>query len=435
MEPQITPFKGYRYNAAIAGDTASLLAPPYDVISPDKQDKLYKKSDFNIVRLILGKTSPEDAQDDSRYTRASATLAGWVKKGALKQDEQPAIYVYSQTYTVAGHIKTRTGFIARKRLEDFGGSVLAHEKTFSGPKADRLNLTRACKFNFSQIFGLYTDAQKVTDGLMARAMKGPPVIDVKLGNKEGENGERHALWPVTDPEWIKSLVDAMNDRTIFIADGHHRYETAVNFMKENTNEKGECPQDMKYVMMYFTNTESDGLTILPTHRALQNISGFDMDEFIKKISGDFEVEPITSMNGNRNDDAEKLLAEKMKDAGCVAFGVYTGGGKYTLLKYKQAPEGGPLDKLDVGILHKRLFEKTLELGEEEQTDQSHIAYMKDAADAARRVDEGRSQLAFFLNPTPVELLREVASAGLKMPQKSTYFYPKLITGLVINPLF
>lgn len=430
MEPQITPFKGYRYNAAIAGDMASLLAPPYDVISPNDQDELYKKSDYNIVRLILGKTSPEDTQDDNRYTRASATLAEWLKKGALKQDEQPAIYVYSQTYTVAGHIKTRTGFIARRKLEDFGGSVLAHEKTFSGPKADRLNLARACKFNFSQIFGLYTDAQKVTDALLARAAKGPPIIDVEL-----EQGQRHALWPVTDPEWIKSLVDAMNDRTIFIADGHHRYETALNFMKENTDEKGECPQDMKYVMMYFTNTESEGLTILPTHRALQNISGFDMDEFLKKISAEFEVEPIASQNGNRNDDAEKLMAEKMKEAGCIAFGVYAGGGNYTLLKYKQAPEGNPLERLDVGILHKRLFEKMLELGEKEQSDQSHIAYVKDAADAARRVDEGKSQLAFFLNPTPVELLREVASAGLKMPQKSTYFYPKLITGLVINPLF
>ncbi|MFQ5431608.1 MAG: DUF1015 domain-containing protein [Nitrospinota bacterium] len=427
-EPNITPLRGLRYDAA-AGPLENLLAPPYDVIKPDMQENLYKKSEYNIVRLILGKKLPDDNEQENRYSRAAATLNEWIANSILVREGKPAIYVYAQTFDVFGEKKTRVGFIARKRLEEFGGSVHPHEKTLSGPKTDRLNLTRACKCNFSQIFGIYTEKEKVTERLLSEITKNPPDMEAVT-----EDSILHRIWAVTDEEWIKSLSDIMQNKNILIADGHHRYETALNYLRENSSGT-KTPEDLKYVMMYFTNTESEGLTVFPTHRVIHNVRGLNLESFFKNMKNDFDIEKLPSANGQRNESTEQAIVSRMKNANGHVFGLYSGNGNYSLLTYKPKKEVSVLDKLDVGVLHGRLLEPILGIGAKELAAQSNVSYTIDVAEAAARVDSGSSQLAFFLNSTPVEQMRDVAEAGLTMPQKSTYFYPKLISGLVINPLF
>jgi len=426
---KITPFRGLRYNPEIAGDPTNLLAPPYDVIPPELQEELYGKSPYNIVRLILGKRCDNDTDSENRYTRSAEDIDRWIKDGGLKREDKEAVYVYSQTYTVKGETKTRIGFIARKMLEEFGGSIKPHENTLSGPKTDRLNLTRACRCNFSCIFGLFSDPTMTSDSLLKEAMRKKPDMDATM-----QDGQRHRLWVVTDESWIAKLTQAVEEKPVIIADGHHRYETALNYMKEKTG-SGEATDDVKYVMMYFTNTESEGMTILPTHRLARNLTDFTIQDFLAQLAPEFEVREIPSANEHRNDQAEQMLAQEMRGAGSGLFGLYSGKGRYHLLKYVGAGNGNPLEKLDVGILHRRILEAKLGIGAKELAAQSHIKYSQDMDNTARKVDEEDYQLAFFLNPTPVEHLRMITEAGLKMPQKSTYFYPKLISGLVINPLF
>ncbi|MDH5542018.1 MAG: DUF1015 domain-containing protein [Nitrospinota bacterium] len=429
MTDSIKPFRGLRYNFDMAGKPETLLAPPYDVISPAQQDELYKLNEYNIVRLILGKEFDTDTPNNNRYTRSAADLESWLKKEILKRDETEAIYVYAQSYEVEGTKKTRIGFVARKILEDFGGSIVPHEKTLAGPKADRLNLTRACRCNFSQIFGLYTDKEKKSDALLSEISSTAPDITTTTND-----GLTHSLWGVTDTNWISRLASIVSGKSILIADGHHRYETALNYYKEMVA-KGEATEDVKYVMMYFTNTESEGLTILPTHRLIFNLKNFNLDDFLKKLESEFSIEKISSQNGNRNDDAETGLSEKMALSPHGVFGLYSGNGNYHFLKYKGKASSDPLDELDVGILHNKILEAHLGIGQKELAAQSNVKYSQEIQKTAEKVDSEGFQLAFFLNPTPVEHMQKVTSAGLKMPQKSTYFYPKLVSGLVINPLY
>jgi len=423
------PFKGLRYDLSKTGDLSTLLAPPYDVISPQEQDELYKKSDHNIVKLILGKKNDSDTEADNRYTRSAADLEKWINEGIVKRDDKESVYVYAQTYTVEGVAKTRVGFIARKKLEDFGGSIIPHEKTLSGPKTDRLNLTRACRCNFSQIFGLFTDKEKTSDALLAEATTGKPDLEVTT-----DDGMTHRLWAVSDADWIDKLASVIEGKSVLIADGHHRYETALNYYKEESA-KGNSSDDTKHVMMYFTNTESEGLTILPTHRLVFNLDNFDLDAFMEKLKPNFDITNLPSPNGNRNADVESDLEKRLNDAEHKAFGLYAGNGKYSFLRYTGTDADSPLDELDVGILHNKILEAHLGIGSEQLAKQSHVKYSQEIGKTAEKVDNDGFQLAFFLNPTPVAHMWKVTGAGLKMPQKSTYFYPKLISGLVINPLY
>jgi uncharacterized protein (DUF1015 family) len=429
MSKNMQPFKGLRYDLSKAGDLSTLLAPPYDIISPQEQDDLYQKSDYNVIRLILGKQNESDTETDNRYTRSSIDLEKWINEGAVKRDETESVYIYAQTYTLEGDSKTRVGFIARKRLEDFGGSIIPHEKTLSGPKTDRLNLTRACRCNFSQIFGLFTDKEKRSDALLAEATTGKPDMEVTTGD-----GMSHRLWAVSDSEWIEKLATVIEGKPVLIADGHHRYETALNYYKE-ASASGNTSEDIKYVMMYFTNTESEGLTVLPTHRLVFNLDNFDLDSFLEKLKPDFDITNLPSPNGNRNADVESDLEKRLNDAKHKAFGLYAGNGKYSFLRYTGSSVSSPLDELDVGILHNKILEAHLGIGPEQLAKQSNVKYSQEIGKTAEKVDSEGFQLAFFLNPTPVAHMWKVTSAGLKMPQKSTYFFPKLISGLVFNPLF
>lgn len=430
QDKQIAPFFGLRYDTAAAGPHENLLAPPYDVIYPDMQETLYNKSPHNVVRLILGKTSDADTETDNRYTRAAADLNRWLKEGILRKDPAPAVYVYSQTYDTPDGKKTRTGIIARKKLEEFGGSVVPHENTFAGPKADRLNLTRACKCNFSPIFGLYTDPARTVEKIQNETMRSKPDVEAKM-----EDGQTHRLWIVTDKEKIDRIAGEMENKKILIADGHHRYETALNYLKENSSGGKTPAEDLKYCLMYFTNTESEGLSVFATHRVVNHLDNFDIKSFWEKISVEFDMEKLPSGTGKRDVSTEKKMESSMRTCQSTLFGLYAGKGEYALLRLKKSPSGGPLERLDVAILHDKILSGILGVKPQSDMANQQIYYGQDVAKCAGRVDDGTSELAFFLNPTPIKQMSEVSLAGLKMPQKSTYFYPKLITGLVINPLF
>lgn len=430
LDEQIAPFAALRYVTAKAGKIENLLAPPYDVIYPDMRDALYLKSPFNVARLELGKPSEFDSETDNRYTRAAADLDRWIRDGVLARDERPSLYLYSQTYDAPDGPKTRVGFMARKRLEEFGGSVVPHENTFAGPKADRLDLTRACKCNFSPIFGLYYDPSMSAEPIQREVMRSKPDVEAKM-----DDGQTHRMWVVTDTERIKALLGAVGDKKILIADGHHRYETALNYLKENSVGGKRPANDMRYVLMYFTNTESEGLSVFATHRVVNHLEALDLGAFFKKLSLGFDVEKLASGSGKRDSATEKKMLALMAKSPVPVFGLYSGGGDYGIIRLKKAPSGGPLERLDVAILHDKILAGILGVKPQTEMADQQIYYGQDVAKCAARVDDGTSELAFFLNPTPIKQMREISLAGLKMPQKSTYFYPKLITGLVINQLY
>lgn len=432
----IAPFRGILYNPEKIGDMSGVVAPPYDVISPEGQERLYQKSDYNIVRLDFGKENPSDNQDNNRYTRAATDFKAWQEAGIIARDEIPAIYTYEQDYRLKdGTIKTRKGFMSLVRLEELdSGVILPHERTLSGPKTDRLNLTRACSANFSPIFSLYSDPDKRTSRLLSGETKASPIVNIR-----DEDGISHRLWRVTGEEVISGLVKEMSDKSIFIADGHHRYETALNYRNEmrekHPNYTGK--EGFNFTLMYFSNMDDEGLTVFPTHRLIYGVKGFDPAAFEERLSENFEIErfpqPFTEEN----------LVKRLREKGTNnhSFGVYSGGWDHAAVITLR--NEGIMDelvhehsrayrRLDVTILHTLIIERILGISKESQERKENIEYIQDEVEGLSRVKEGKRQILFILNPTKVSEVEEVARAMDKMPQKSTYFYPKLLTGLVIN---
>lgn len=435
----IEPFRGIRYNREKVGDLNHVMAPPYDIISERLQTQLYEKHANNVIRLELGRQTLEDtAESSSRYSRSARDMKQWLHDKVLIQDEQPAVYIYYMDYrTRGGEAKTLKGFISRTHLEDLGsGKVLPHENTLSGPKADRLRLMESCHANFSPIFSLYSNpGLEIIELLDARA-ESPALIDVS-----DMDDVRHRVWMITDANEIKKIQQVMADLPLFIADGHHRYETALNYrnaMRERTGRRdGQQPFD--YVMMYFSNMEEPGLTIYPTHRLVHHLQGFNLEAYLDKVQTFFRIDTFPFI---RKQAFYSALKERGADS--HLFGLYsTQSDDLFLLTYKEEsriPEklrerlAPVLQDLDVTILHTLLLEHLLGIGEKELKAQSHVTYVKEAEDALHAVNDQDAQLAFLLNGTRVDQLRDVSLQGEKMPQKSTYFYPKLLTGLVINSL-
>lgn len=443
---KIAPLRGVLYNRDKVGDLAAVMAPPYDVISPEKQDNLYSRHENNVVRLILGKTTDADAAGTDRYSRAAADLGKWLDSGVLVRDEKPALYYYTQSYTVKdGGSFVRKGFIALARLEEFGkGGIHPHEKTLSGPKADRLKLMQACEANFSCIFSLYSDPQLAINSMMDEfTASHPPLIDVA-----DDDGIANKVWRIDDAGIIEKTEALMDKRALFIADGHHRYETALNFrnyMREKTGrDSGEEPFD--YVMMYFSNMDDEGMTIWPTHRVIHSLKDFDSEKFLAACSEYFDIEEFAYDKSGESGVRERFLDAKKAagEAGHAAFGLHVRGeDRYLLLTIKSAdvmdkvfgaeiPE--VFKSLDVTVLHSLIFARILGITQESQERQENLIYVKSYDEAIRAANNDANQLVFMLNPTKIEQVKAVAEAGSVMPQKSTYFYPKLLTGLVINLL-
>ncbi|NOY53317.1 MAG: DUF1015 domain-containing protein [Deltaproteobacteria bacterium] len=434
----IEPFRGLRYNPDKVGDPNRVMAPPYDIISGKEQEELYAKHPCNVIRLELGRTTSADTEQDNRYTRSAADLRKWFEEGVLLREEKPVLYSYFMDYkTAEGKQKILKGFLSRVLLEDLdSGVVLPHENTLSGPKADRLQLMEATHANFSPIFSLYSNPGMEAIEILDGSARKSPCIDVTDGD-----GVRHRVWTVDSKEEIDKIRRVLADLPLFIADGHHRYETALNFrnMMRKITGKTDGRQGFDYVMMYFSNMEEGGLTIYPTHRLVDHLINFNLPSYLEQVAAHFDVRPYSYL------EKKKFLRE-LNAVGKErhAFGLYTGESDDLFLLVLKNMDGirplfggklsSVLQELDVTILHTILLDRLLGIGEKELKAQSHVRYVKEIEDALHTVNDGDAQLAFLLNGTRVNQLREVSLRGEKMPQKSTYFYPKLLTGLVLNSL-
>jgi len=435
---QIKPFKAYRFDKEVVGDVGSCIAPPYDVINPSQQEQLYKKSKHNIVRIIKGKTTASDNGDNNQYTRAADYLNEWIEQGVLKQDTADTIYAYVQDFELAGTQYQRFSFIALAKLEEFGKAVRPHEQIFDKPMLDRLNLKRATAARFGLVLMLYEDEQQIADKIIKQAVSTESLIDFV-----DEQNARHRLFTITAKEDIDAIVRMMNDKSCIIADGHHRYTTALTYSKESGNTTA------KYQMLAFANTFQKGLIVLATHRLVGSLENFCSEKLIADLKENFEItalkfdSPQSKMNAR-----QKMLAQMNTEHGNDknAFGIYCSNNAFyvAVLRDKQAMDQAVPDMssawkaLDVSVLHKLILEKLLGIDEERLVKGENLQYVKDTPNAIdqsiSQVDAGHKQAAFFMNPVKMQQLTMVTDAGERMPQKSTYFYPKIYTGLMIQKM-
>jgi uncharacterized protein (DUF1015 family) len=433
---EIKPFKAYRFNPDVVGDNGKCIAPPYDVINPAQQKKLYEQNPYNIIRIILGRTEPTDNGKKNQYSRAAEYLADWLNKKALKQDEKETIYAYVQSFEIAGKKYQRSGFIALGKLAQFGAGVRPHEKTLDGPKADRLKLTQATAAQFELVFMLYDDPQQETDKIIEKATINKKSI-IEFAD---DDGVKHSLYPIDSQEDTKSLVKLMSQKEVLIADGHHRYETAMNYYNLTKNPAAQ------WLMIAFVNVHNKGLVILPTHRLVGNLKNYNTDELIKKLQSNFKITEFEYKKSETKEKAKSLMMKRLGKAfeqSQNAFGVYDGKSFYFIsLKNKDALKSLPMSdaskSLDVVVLHKLILEGLLGIGDAQLAGETNIEYIKDVGsavdEAMAKVDSGEKQVLFFMNSTKAEQVKQVAAANEKMPQKSTFFYPKIFSGLTINKL-
>jgi len=437
---EIKPFKAFRFNPAVVGDVGKCAAPPFDVISPSQQQQLYQKSQYNIVRITKGKTTPSDNDSNNQYTRAAEYLARWMQEGVLKQDSTEAIYAYVQDFQLAGATFCRLNFIALAKLEDFGppGCVRPHEQILNEQLIDRLKLKKATEGRFGLVFMLYEDQQKIAEKIIEKVATQAPLIDFV-----NDDDVQHRVYAITSKRDIDAIATMMSDKSCIIADGHHRYTTGLYYSKECNNPAA------KYQMLAFANMCQDGLKVLATHRLVGNLDNFSIDQLITDLKENFDITklPFDSAAGE-NQAKQKMLAmmQAKHDKNENAFGIY-GGKNYfcvAVLKNKHAMNSAAPDKsaawraLDTSILHKLVLEKLLGIDQEKLAKGGNLEYVKDTPevidDAIEQVQAGQKQVVFFMNPIKMQQLKMVTDAGERMPPKSTYFYPKMYTGLTIQKL-
>jgi uncharacterized protein (DUF1015 family) len=402
----LKPFQPYRYTSQ-AGDPAKLLTQPYDKINPAMQAKYLAASPYNLVRVILGERDPQDSASDNVYTRAAKHLNEWTRDGILAQDPKPGFYAYFQDFDVPDTTEraTRIGFIGLGKIEDYSaGIVYRHEQTLSGPKQDRLELLRHTRSHFGQIFMLYPDREGSVDQVLAKAAAGVPKLDVL-----DEYGARHRLWPITEQATTQHMAALMSDKRLLIADGHHRYETALAYRKEHL----DVPP-AEFVMMTFVNMYSPGLKILATHRVLRNLEGFQAAALLAKA----RTSGWSVREGMPDRDAHTS----------VRIGLVAASRAYVLERTRRNGE------LDVPVLHTEILGGLLGISEESVRDERYITYVRGIDAAVAEVREKGAQAAFLLEATPIDDMARIAFAGGVMPQKSTDFYPKLLSGVTIYRL-
>lgn len=420
---EIKAFRGWRYEKRRVGKLADVLAPPYDVISSKQQKELHKKNPYNVIRLILGKELAGDSVRRNRYTRAREFLNDWISEGILVQDMLPSIYVIVQDYKEGDRVQTRLGFMAAMRIDE--KAVLKHENTLAKPKKDRLALLKEVQTNLSPIFGLFEDKNARVQGLLNKSLTSAPVLDVT-----GE-GVRHRLYVENREENLKRLTIALATKPMFIADGHHRFEVACQF-KNMMNARFPDLRDAgwNYVMTYFSDCVNNPFKIFPTHRLIR-IPKKAMKDPLKVLAS------RGMLKKSKNLEAVLLKLDKTREAShskVYSFGVYSKKDGFFVLDLDQKlmtqAKKNPVDELDVAVLHKQLIEPCFKIRAIEKSAQ--INFTRDPREAKTEVDAGRFDLAFFLRPTSLNEMILVSKKGLKMPQKSTYFYPKLLSGLVFH---
>jgi uncharacterized protein (DUF1015 family) len=408
---RIFPFQAYRYTPQ-AGPLENVVTQPYDKISPIMQARYLALSPYNLVRVILGERLPDDNDGSNVYTRAAGYLKDWIAQGVLAREAAPSIYVYWQEFKVPDSEErmTRKGFIALGAVEDYTeGTVHRHEQTLSGPKKDRLELLRKTHAHFGQIFMLYPDPQLTVDRILEECAGREPDAAVR-----DEYDAVHRLWRISDPAQVSEIQRHMADKKLLIADGHHRYETALAFSRENSQLPGADK-----VMMTFVNMHSAGLKILATHRVVSGLEAIDAKSFLAR-TGARRLESIQDL---------KLLFAK-PDPGKLRIGIALAGGLEVAVIERDRRPG----ELDVDVLHHELLAGVLGIGEEAVREEKFLKYVRGLDAAVDRVRDGDAQIAFLLEPTTMQQVADVAFRGGVMPQKSTDFYPKLLSGMTIYKL-
>ncbi len=420
---EITGFKALRYAPSVAGPLATVVAPPYDVIGAAELRELWRRSPHNIVHLILPAGDLPAEEHARGYGLAAERLQAWKGARVLVADPRPALYLYQQRFAFPdGQLRTRKGFFALAGLTEWGGGIYRHELTLPGPVCDRIRLIEACQANLSSIFGLYSDPQQEVIATLEGAASAQPTAEVT-----DDHGVWHGLWRITDAAALARVAALLRERPVVVADGHHRYTAALEYRRRQQAARPQAarPAPWDYVLSYLGAIEDPGLVILPTHQALHSLDGVSPEQFLTQTSHGLSVCEIPSLVALR----EALLSPA--HASHVALGAVLPGPRYYLIETPRPATSDSPDSLDVSVLRRRLVEPLLERHGAGADLEDHLRYTHDAEEAAGWVTGGQVDVAFILRPTPLEQVRSVALAGQVMPQKSTYFYPKVLSGLVI----
>jgi uncharacterized protein (DUF1015 family) len=445
---QVFPFRAFRFNPQVA-PFDRVLTQPYDKISPERQSEYYQSHPHNLISVEKGRSFPSDTPQDNVYTRAAAKIEEWIRDHVVQQDAEPAFYAYSQEFTVPGlaEKRTRRGFIGAGQLEDYSaGVVFRHEHTLSGPKADRLELLRYTRMHTGQLFMIYSDPHKRIDAVLSAAeCAAPPATELT-----DEYGVIHRLWVISDPARVQVIQQALADQKLVIADGHHRYETALNYRNERRARGGNAHDpnaDYERAMMTFINTRSEGLTILATHRVVANVLDFSWSAVRRYLEPWFSSEVFPFANASEKERArDRFLASLAATSESRSIGAYPIAAERQRAFYlfqlrpgadlaQLLPSVSPLQReLDVVLLHDGILEPALGITLQAATKEMNLAYEREANAAIAAVDAGRAQISFLLNPVAVEKVVQIATAHEVMPQKSTDFYPKLLSGITMYHL-
>ena len=438
----VEPFCGIRYNLDKIESLASVVTPPYDVISEAQQSGYYDRSPFNIIRIELGRTSAGDDRQDNAHTRARGYLEAWQDQGVLTRDQEPSYYLVATRYGTGQKTATRWGLIAQVGLEAFSpdGHILPHEKTFPQIKSERLGLMRACGLNTSPIFAVFNDADNLMDRLRSQAEGRSP-----LQAFEDENGHRHCIWRLTDMKTNAEIQAGFKDHRLYIADGHHRYETCLAYQAEcaRNNAEFNATHPANGTLMYISSMQDPGLQVLPAHRMLPRVAPRLKTAFLERARPYFDCRPIAVSPGRSQDATRDLCAALDRIPTEHGLGVVLhGDDRLHLMQLRPdaqtriypADLPAPLRQLNVTLLSDFVLAELLEMDRSRLEDAESIHFRHSAAEAVADVRRGEYAMAFILRPTPVEKVRAIAEAGLSMPRKTTYFAPKVITGLVMRAL-
>ncbi len=434
---KVIPFRALRYNPDKITGLSDVTTPPYDIISKEEQQNLYDRNPHNFIRVDYGQEYDSDTDTDNRYTRGGKALKEWIENEILIREDAPAFYIYEQIFSLAGDKTAHSlkGLLSLVELREFADRVvLPHEDTISKAKTDRLNLMRTTGANTSPIYSLYLDDEETISSLIESNSDGAPDICFT----SDENVEQR-IWIVKDSETVAKISALFENKQIFIADGHHRYETALNYRRERHEADGTPvgSADYDYVLMMLVSISNSGLFVFPTHRLVRDIAGFDEILLVSSLTNEFSISKIHFTDGDYADIITNRLSNTVDEK---LFALYTGKNYYYLLKLTDfdavssiaSDRSDTYKNLDVTILHKLILENQLGIDEENMKSQKNLVYTRDAAEAVKSVQSGEYQCAFLINSTKLSEIRNIALESEKMPQKSTYFWPKLITGLVVN---
>jgi uncharacterized protein (DUF1015 family) len=437
----VLPFNGILYNQDKIGDLSAVVTPPYDVISPEEQIQFYERHPNNVIRLDLGKKKIDDHEKDNVNTRAAGYFYDWISQGILVQDSEPSLYLTTVDFQLRGRRMIRYGMIALVGLEPFEKRiVLPHEKTFSKVKSERLDLIKACHANFSQIFSLYSDQEGILDLLKEAALQSKPLFDILDDRKD-----RHRMWRITNPAVHAKVTSRMEDKRLFIADGHHRYETALNYRtwRSENDPKFTDHHPANYVMMYLCSMEDSGLIVLPAHRMLIDVGAEKIKTLPDRLAQYFEITRIPFADDHKEEAMNSLMAMLEKQESGNAIGTYINGSDvlfHMVLKKgvmeatfgNQLPES--LRQLDVTVLTRLVFMEILGFDGSHLDNEKLITYSSSVDKAIEAVAKCESDVCFILNPTRIDQVKRIAEEGQIMPRKTTYFFPKPLTGQVFNQL-